>query len=60
MALRKNEQMAHTTFLGGPWPSVTLTCFRFAKGLGDANEKMLKELEVFNLKKIRSQPKMTH
>jgi hypothetical protein len=52
MALRKNEQMAHTTSLGGPRPSVTLTCFRSTKGLGDANEKMLKELEVFNLRKI--------
>jgi hypothetical protein len=60
MALRKNEQMAHTTSLGSPRPSITLTCFRSAKGLIDANEKMLKELEVFNLRKIRSQPKMTH
>jgi hypothetical protein len=60
MALRKNEQMAHATFLGGLRPLDTLTCFGFAKGLGDANEKMLRKLEVFNLKKIRRQPKMTH
>jgi hypothetical protein len=52
--------MAHVTSLGGLGPSVTLTCFGFAKGLGDANEKMLKELEVFNLKKTRRQAKMTH
>jgi hypothetical protein len=51
MDLRKNEQMAHATSLGGLGPSITLTCFGSAKGLGDANEKMLKELEVFNLEK---------
>jgi hypothetical protein len=60
MDLKTNEQMAHVTSFGGLGPSVTLTCFGFAKGLGDANEKMLKELEVFNLKKTRRQAKMTH
>jgi hypothetical protein len=60
MALRKNEQMAHATSLGGLRPLVTLTCFGSTKGLGDANEKILKNLEIFNLKKIRRQPKMTH